>query len=112
VTVGMARASANAAELCGDMAQSWALKDRTVLAIADGLGHGKYAAEAAVKAMDYIGKHLDGAPDRLFSGLQRDLRLTRGAAVAVAGSARSNSTYSPCAPATYWCFGQTVWRSG
>lgn len=84
VSVGSARSSANAADLCGDAAQAWFLEDRTVIAIADGLGHGADAAVAATAALDFIGGHLDDDPVELFRGMHQALVSTRGAAVAVA----------------------------
>jgi len=78
------RASANAADLCGDMAGIWETPDRVVLAIADGLGHGHDAAVAAAAAIDHVGRHLGQPFPELFAGLQCALAPTRGAAVGVA----------------------------
>lgn len=84
VTIGIARAAANAADRCGDAARAWQWQRQTVIAIADGLGHGTEAAEAADAALDYIGAHLDTEPLVLFQGMHRALGCTRGAAVGVA----------------------------
>lgn len=84
VSVGIARAAANAGERCGDAAHAWPADGRHVLAIADGLGHGADAADAANAAMDYVGGHLNDEPLALFRGMHVALGPTRGAAVAVA----------------------------
>lgn len=81
--IGMARVAANAAERCGDVANAWLRDARSVVAIADGLGHGQEAAVAADAAMDYIGSHQDDDPVTLFRGMHEALAGTRGAAVGV-----------------------------
>jgi len=82
--IGIARASANSADICGDMAHAWPGRGREVLMIADGLGHGRDAAVAAAAAVEYIGGHLDQEMGPLFQGLAAALAPTRGAAVGVA----------------------------
>lgn len=82
--IGIARSSANASDVCGDMAQAWTTDDRVVVAIADGLGHGPDAALASSRAMAYVGDHLGDDLPSLFSGMGRALASTRGAAVGVA----------------------------
>lgn len=84
MSVGIARASANAAERCGDMAASWTTETGVLLAIADGLGHGTDAAQAAEAAIAYVGTHRSQPLPDLFQGLHRALASTRGAAVAIA----------------------------
>lgn len=85
LSVAIARAALNSAERCGDAAHAWQLEDgRTIIAIADGLGHGAEAAEAADAAMAYVGEHLTLAPLELVAGLHEALAGTRGAAIAVA----------------------------
>ena len=61
---------------------------RTVVVIADGLGHGLQAAEASRRAIDVFQEHAaDGGP-RLIEWLHAALRPTRGAAVSVADISR------------------------
>lgn len=74
----------NATEICGDIAHAWCTPDHEVVAIADGLGHGPDAAQAAGVAMEHIGHHLDVEMEALFLGLGQALASTRGAAVGVA----------------------------
>lgn len=84
----MARAAMNPAERCGDAAHAWPLDDgRTVIAIADGLGHGAEAAEAAEAAelaMAHVGHHLELPPLEMVASLHQALAGTRGAAMALA----------------------------
>lgn len=84
MNVGIARASANAAERCGDLAAAWMTATGVVLAIADGLGHGADAACAAEAAIAYVGNHRDQPLPELFVGLHHALAPTRGAAVGIA----------------------------
>lgn len=83
--IGIARASANAADICGDVAGAWTDEaGNDLLAIADGLGHGRDAAVAAGAAITYIGQHRKQDLTSLFDGLAAALAQTRGAAVGVA----------------------------
>lgn len=75
----------NGEEVCGDAWGSRELADGTMLLLADGLGHGELAAIAAreaVRAFQSQGD-LDDVPASL-EQISNALRLTRGAAVAVA----------------------------
>lgn len=70
--------------VCGD---AWALVhegERVTLLVADGLGHGPVAAEAAQAAVQGFARHSDLGPAALIERLHPALRSTRGAAVAVA----------------------------
>lgn len=70
-------------EVCGDQ---WELKrnrGRITLMVADGLGHGPNAAEAARSAGDIVRKHADAAPKDLLESIHRGIRHTRGAAVSI-----------------------------
>lgn len=71
-------------EECGD---GWAFgcldAGATVLA-ADGLGHGPEAARAANAAIETFGRERDLEPGALMQRLHESLRITRGAAVALA----------------------------
>ena len=71
--------------VCGD---SWAVHhsapDRTVIMVADGLGHGPVAAEAAREAERVFGTEWASSPDKILPLMHDALRKTRGAAVAIA----------------------------
>jgi anti-sigma regulatory factor (Ser/Thr protein kinase) len=69
---------------CGD---GWAVtKDASgaVVLLADGLGHGPEAAEAAREAIRIFGKHTSEGPAAILKVTHDALRSTRGAAVAIA----------------------------
>jgi anti-sigma regulatory factor (Ser/Thr protein kinase) len=69
---------------CGD---AWALEapaGRPVVFLADGLGHGHHAAEAAHAAVAAFRKNVGLPAGRLVEAVHAALRPTRGAAVAVA----------------------------
>lgn len=57
---------------------------RTAVCVVDGLGHGPAAAEAADQARVVFGRTATGTPTDILDALNRALRSTRGAAVAVA----------------------------
>lgn len=70
-------------DVCGD---SWAVEHRgarTVLAVADGLGHGIDAAAAAREAVRVVHQRPQLRPAELLEAVHAALRSTRGAAVAV-----------------------------
>lgn len=69
---------------CGDCCGWWAASGRTVLALADGLGHGAAAAAAAESAMAAIAANLDRSCEDVFALCNESLSATRGAALAVA----------------------------
>jgi anti-sigma regulatory factor (Ser/Thr protein kinase) len=65
----------------------WALErpdGRAVVLVADGLGHGDRAAEAARAAVAVFRKHAGSPAEAIVDALHAALRPTRGAAVAVA----------------------------
>jgi hypothetical protein len=69
---------------CGD---GWIFQERTRggrLTVADGLGHGKHAAEAAQMTLLTAADHPADTAPALLDRIHRALRSTRGAAVAVA----------------------------
>lgn len=70
--------------VCGDGCGVWVTRDRLVLALVDGLGHGPHAADAAQAAQRCIGECLDQSCDAIFEECDRQLRDTRGAALAIA----------------------------
>ncbi|UWZ86793.1 SpoIIE family protein phosphatase [Occallatibacter riparius] len=69
---------------CGD---GWACEcfaDRTLVLLADGLGHGWGASEAAQEAITTFRRHTDKSPGAILGYLHDALRKTRGAVAAVA----------------------------
>lgn len=76
-------------EACGD---AWAIHQtntRALIMVADGLGHGGYAAEAAQAAVRVFENHIDSGPAAMIERMHAALRGTRGAAVAVTEIDRS-----------------------
>lgn len=68
--------------ICGD-AWGWTMRDdRFAIMVADGLGHGLSAHEAADAAMEVFYRNHEQAPSRVISDVHAALRSTRGAAVA------------------------------
>ncbi|HUE03648.1 MAG TPA: ATP-binding SpoIIE family protein phosphatase [Bryobacteraceae bacterium] len=68
---------------CGD---DWALRrfgDAPCIVVADGLGHGILAADAASSAVDAFRKGAATSPAAILENIHLALRATRGAAVAV-----------------------------
>jgi anti-sigma regulatory factor (Ser/Thr protein kinase) len=71
-------------EVCGD---SWGVSvspEQTTLMVADGLGHGPDAAEAAVEALRLFHRYNGHRAPVLLDYIHGGLRATRGAAVSVA----------------------------
>ncbi len=71
-------------DVCGD---SWSVAigpDETTLLVADGLGHGPEAAEAAVEAVRLFHRFIGHRAPVLLDYIHGGLRATRGAAVSVA----------------------------
>jgi anti-sigma regulatory factor (Ser/Thr protein kinase) len=70
-------------ELCGD---AWSVdlgRERASLILADGLGHGLLASEAAVAAVEAFARQPGRPPSAILEDVHLALRPTRGAAVAV-----------------------------
>lgn len=71
-------------DVCGDRwAAAW-FPDRTLILVADGLGHGPGAAEAALEAVRTFHEQATLTPTAIVEAIHAALRSTRGAAVAVA----------------------------
>src|SRR5581483_3738352 len=70
--------------VCGDAWASHELGERTLIMIADGLGHGWAAAEAAQEAIATFRARLDSSPDEILSYVHDALRKTRGAVAGIA----------------------------
>jgi hypothetical protein len=71
-------------EVCGD---AWGVvrqSSRSLITVADGLGHGPQAAEAAQAAVHVAQTYATDPPAALLERMHGSLRHTRGAAVAVA----------------------------
>jgi anti-sigma regulatory factor (Ser/Thr protein kinase)/serine/threonine protein phosphatase PrpC len=71
-------------EICGDGWKCELLADKSLCFVADGLGHGVYAAVAARGAIDVLAEHRVKAPAEIVERAHEALRSTRGAALAVA----------------------------
>jgi anti-sigma regulatory factor (Ser/Thr protein kinase) len=70
-------------EACGD---AWALhqtRERALIILTDGLGHGPGAAEASAAAVDIFENHTNNSPAEMIERMHAALRSTRGAAVTV-----------------------------
>lgn len=83
VEAGVVRIPAPGEFVCGD---NWSLVERDgrwLLLVADGLGHGPQAAEAADAAVAQLADRPDGPPSRILERMHQSMRATRGAAVAL-----------------------------
>lgn len=81
--VGAVHVSKAGEDVCGD-SWSWRLRDsRLALMIADGLGHGLLANEAATAATRTFATTHEHPPGRVLADVHAALRPTRGAAVAM-----------------------------
>ena len=83
-TIGAVSVPKQGEDVCGD---SWGIsvgQDETTLLVADGLGHGPEAAEAAVEAVRLFHRFGGHRAPVLLEYIHGGLRATRGAAVSVA----------------------------
>lgn len=71
-------------EACGDAWCRHALPDGLLLMVADGLGHGLFAAEASHAAVRSFHRTVGRTPSDALTEMHAALRPTRGAAVAIA----------------------------
>jgi serine phosphatase RsbU (regulator of sigma subunit) len=71
-------------EVCGDAWHCDVTASRTRFIVADGLGHGVFAAEASRSTIRCIGESTRAQPAEAIEDAHLRLRATRGAAVAVA----------------------------
>lgn len=83
VKVGYASRPLAGERVCGDHCGVWHSAERIVLAVADGLGHGEAAAQAAGAAISCIEDHLSCSCEEMFARCDERLTGTRGAALAV-----------------------------
>jgi anti-sigma regulatory factor (Ser/Thr protein kinase) len=82
--VGSARAPKAGETACGD---AWAVKEevgRIIVLVADGLGHGHFAADASRMAVEIFNKHTFRGCADLIRIVHGGLKGTRGAAISVA----------------------------
>ena len=70
--------------VCGDAWSSDHKTNRSIYIVADGLGHGPLAAEAAEEALRVFRSMPDYAPERILREIHGALAKTRGAAVSIA----------------------------
>lgn len=70
--------------VCGDAWHIDWTPERTLVVVADGLGHGPDAAVAASTAIRIIQERGDGMPGALLLAVHNALRSTRGAAISIA----------------------------
>ena len=81
--LGIVHVSKPGEDVCGD-AWDWRQRDsRLALFVADGLGHGLHAHEAATLATSVFAAGHEQPPGQLITDLHAALRSTRGAAVAM-----------------------------
>jgi len=71
-------------QVCGDSWHAELSPTRSILIVADGLGHGPIAAEASVEAIRIFKDSSSNPPDRILTGIHAALAKTRGAAVSIA----------------------------
>lgn len=81
--IGAAHVSKPGESVCGD-AWSWRMRqERLTLFVADGLGHGLAAHDAAEAAVRIFAAHAEEDPAGIVQAVHAGIRSTRGAAVAV-----------------------------
>ena len=70
--------------VCGDAWSSRLTAERSLYIVADGLGHGPLAADAAQEAVKVFEEASDGPPEQILREIHGALAKTRGAAVSIA----------------------------
>ena len=81
--IGAVQVSHPNEEVCGDEWSARVHGDRLAIIVADGLGHGLAAHDAALAACDVFVRLHEESPARVIEHVHGALRATRGAAVAV-----------------------------
>ncbi len=71
-------------EISGDTWASAQSDNRSLLLVADGLGHGVQAAKASLEAVRIFRENVDRSPKEILEAAHAALRSTRGAVVAIA----------------------------
>ena len=82
--VGVATRPRHFAAANGDAFVIHEWNGQLIAGVIDGLGHGEPAQEAALAAQSYVRSHYDSEFDRLFCGVSRACRGTRGVVMALA----------------------------
>lgn len=82
--IGVVCAAKPGEEHCGDAWGVRHLPGRTLIVVADGLGHGHFAAQAATECLRVFNEKPTRRPAEIIQAAHGPLRSTRGAAVAVA----------------------------
>ena len=81
--VGAVHVAKTGEDVCGD-AWAWRMRDgRLSILVADGLGHGLHAHDAAELAVRTFAQHHERAPAQVIESVHAALRSTRGAAAAM-----------------------------
>jgi serine/threonine protein phosphatase PrpC len=70
--------------ICGDAVACWRDHNKTLLCVADGLGHGELAAQAAQKAIAFIQDWRQKPLSWIFESCDASLRATRGLVLGLA----------------------------
>lgn len=83
VTIGTAQRSCVGERVCGDAFAVWSEDGRTTVAVADGLGHGPLAAEAAEAFCAHAEENGASALEEIMRTAQARLAGTRGVAAAL-----------------------------
>jgi anti-sigma regulatory factor (Ser/Thr protein kinase) len=71
-------------QFCGDAWDYHSTPERTLALLADGIGHGREASEAAQEAIVTFREHVDLNPSEILSYVHDALRKTRGTVAAIA----------------------------
>lgn len=93
--VGRALRATTGQQYCGDQLGCWWHAERLTLAIADGLGHGKEAHQAAVLAMNHIDAFVTQARDPALTPPMNAVTADRSATPSWAESWRSRERRQP-----------------
>lgn len=84
ILFGSARAAKPGETACGDNCRVRHAGGMTIVLVADGLGHGQFAADAALEAVNVFGSIEWRGPADAVEQVHQALRSTRGAAVSIA----------------------------
>jgi len=98
VVVGAALRPIAGETVCGDSFAVVHLAGRTVICLADGLGHGAAANAASDAACRHVLAHAESPLDTLMRGIDAALRGLRGAAVSLLSLQPARGEGSPGAP--------------
>ncbi|MCF6093750.1 SpoIIE family protein phosphatase [Microaerobacter geothermalis] len=81
--IGIYQRAKNGRPCCGDSFLAGEYNERTVIAIADGLGSGEMARKASVLTISHLRKHWDGKPKDILGHCNEKLKGTRGAVLSM-----------------------------